>query len=274
MMKNIIEPSIEKLFNLAGKTAIVTGGANGIGKAISFRLAEAGADIIVSDINLEKANETVNEINKNGGKAKAIKADVTSLADITKIVEDTLIEFGSIDILVNNAGIYPMSPFLEMTEENWDKVINVNLKGTFMYSQAIAKKMKRKGGKIINIASIAGIHPRRNMVHFVSSKGRVIMLTKAMARELALLNFTVNAVAPGYIATGTLQNLVKTMIAPDITQEQITSALEARIPMGRMGKADDVAKIVLFLASGLSGYMTGETIVVDGGFLLSLLILE
>ena len=268
-MKNILEPSIEKLLNLFGKTAIVTGGAMGLGKAISFRLAEVGTNVVVSDINLEKAKETVTEITKNGGKAKALQADVSSLADTNKVIEDTIAEFGSIDILVNNAGIYPVTPFLDISEQNWDKVININLKGTFIHSQAVAKKMKGKGGKIINLASIDGQHPTGNVAHYDTSKGGVVMMTKSMAKELAPLNITVNAVAPGYILTGGLSNSFKSLEAFGMKPEEISSGLTARIPMGRMGNPDDIAKIVLFLASGLSGYMTGETIVADGGFLLS-----
>jgi 2-deoxy-D-gluconate 3-dehydrogenase len=274
-MKNLIEPSIGKLLNLSGKTAIVTGGAMGIGRAICYRLAEAGAAVLITDINLEKAQECANAIIKGGGKATALKADVSSVDDTESVMKTAISEFGSIDILVNNAGIYPMVPVLEMSESLWDKVIAINLKGTFIHSQAAAKKMKElgKSGKIINIASIDGLHPTGNLVHYDSSKGGVVMMTKALAKDLASYNITVNAIAPGGIATEGAtaggEEAMKAMTAMGMSQEQMASAFTARIPMGKMGVPDDIAKAVLFLASDLASYMTGEIIVVDGGYLLS-----
>lgn len=274
-MESIVDRITSDLLNLTGKTVVVTGGAMGIGRAISKRLAEAGANVIISDINLEKANKTVNDIKSSDGKALAIKADVTSPRDAEMVLQKAVDEFGSIDIIVNNAGIYPMTPFLEMTEEIWDKVISINLKGTFLHAQAAARKMKDKGkgGKIINLASIDGLHPTGNLVHYDSSKGGVVMMTKAMAKELGEHNITVNAVAPGGINTeGTAamsEASVQQMMASGMTQEQIMQAFAARIPLGRMGVPDDIAKVVLFLASDMSNYMTGEVIVVDGGYLLS-----
>ena len=271
-MESVVAQRTSDLLNLTGKTVVVTGGAMGIGKAISKRLAEAGANVIISDINLEKANETVNDIKHHDGKALAIKADVTKPSDVDMVLQKAIDEFGSLDIIVNNAGIYPMMPFLEMTEQLWDKVININLKGVFLHSLAAAKKMKEKG-KIINIASIDGLHPTGNLVHYDSSKGGVVMMTKAMAKDLAPHHITVNAIAPGGINTeGTAamgEESMKQMMASGMTQEQIIEAFSARIPVGRMGEPDDIAKVVLFLASDMSSYMTGEIIVVDGGYLLS-----
>ena len=274
-MESILKPSINNLVNLTGKTAIVTGGAMGIGRAICYRLAEAGAAVLISDIALEKAEEAANAIVKAGGKAKAIKADVSSTTDTENVIKTAVSEFGSIDILVNNAGIYPMVPVLELSEKTWDKVIAINLKGTFIHSQAAAKKMKELGktGKIINIASIDGLHPTGNLVHYDSSKGGVVMMTKALAKDLGQFKITVNAIAPGGIATEGASAMgeesMKAMAAMGMSQEEITSAFTARIPMGRMGVPDDIAKAVLFLASDLASYMTGEVIVVDGGYLLS-----
>lgn len=274
-MKNLLEPQINSFLNLSGKTAIVTGGAMGIGKAICYRLAEAGVSVAVIDIALEKAEETANAINKAGGKAIAVQADVGSLPNAEKVFKTVNDKLGPIDILVNNAGIYPMSSVLEITETLWDKVIAINLKGTFIYSQLAAKKMKEKGirGKIINIASIDGLHPTGNLVHYDSSKGGVVMMTKAMAKELGPFKISVNGIAPGGISTEGAsamgQESMKAMIAMGIKPEEMTKAFMARIPLARMGVPDDIAKAVLFLASDLSSYMTGEVIVVDGGYLLS-----
>lgn len=274
-MKNILDPSINNLIDLTGKVAIVTGGAMGIGRAISYRLAEAGASVIISDIDNERGEETASSISNAGGKAKFIKADVSKVTDVENTIRMTLSEFNGIDILVNNAGIFPMVPVLEMTEDDWDKVINVNLKGTFIHSQIISKKMKEmgKGGKIINIASIDGFHPTGNLVHYDSSKGGVVMMTKSLAKELAPFKISVNAIAPGGINTEGTANMsdavLKSMVANGMSQEAIMASFTARIPLGRMGKPDDIAKTVLFLASDLSNYITGETIIVDGGYLLS-----
>lgn len=240
----------------------MAGGALGIGKGISLRLAEAGAAVMIADINLDAARETAAEIKDNGGKAVAIRADTSSLTDAQKVVQATVDTFGSIDILINNAGIYPFSPALELTEALWDKVLNINLKGLFFYAQAAAQKMVEsgKGGKIINLASIDALHPTGNLVHYDASKGGVVMVTKALALELGRHNITVNAIAPvGIQTTGSMP----------VSADEIIKAFVARIPAGRMGQPDDIAKVALFLASPAADYMTGSLVVVDGGFLLS-----
>jgi 2-dehydro-3-deoxy-D-gluconate 5-dehydrogenase len=254
-------PSIAQLFDLTGKAAIVTGGAMGIGQGIALRLAEAGAGVMVTDINLEAATNTVNQIRSKGGKAEAIKADAASVADAKRTVQETVRAFGRLDIIVNNAGIYPFAPALQMTEELWDKVLDINLKGLFFYSQAAAQEMMNEGhgGKIINIASIDALHPTGNLVHYDASKGGVVMVTKALALELGPHNITVNAIAPGGIQTPGAGGPV----SPD----EFVQAFIARIPMRRMGVPDDIAKVVFFLASGASDYMTGSLVVVDGGVL-------
>jgi 2-deoxy-D-gluconate 3-dehydrogenase len=254
-------PSIAQLFDLTGKAAIVTGGAMGIGQGIALRLAEAGAGVMITDINLEAANNTVIQIRSKGGKAEAIKGDASSVADAKRTVQEAVRAFGRLDIIVNNAGIYPFAPALQMTEELWDKVLDINLKGLFFYSQAAAQEMMNEGhgGKIINIASIDALHPTGNLVHYDASKGGVVMVTKALALELGPHNIMVNAIAPGGIQTPGASG--------PVTSDEFLQAFIARIPLRRVGVPDDIAKVVFFLASGASDYMTGSLIVVDGGVL-------
>ncbi len=264
--------TIKELFDLSGKAALVTGGATGIGQAISQRLAEAGASVMIADINLEAAKQTASEINSNECSSKACEVDASQASHAIQSVKDTVEAFGSIDILVNNAGIYPVSPMLETTKELWDKVIGLNLSGPFLFSQAAAQAMvdSGKGGKIINMASVDGMRPTGYLAHYNSSKGGIIMLTKAMALEMAPHNILVNAVAPGGIITGgTMQTGMEMQEVTGKTLEQMAVDIGARMPIGRMGEPDEVARVVLFLASGLANYITGETIVVDGGYLLA-----
>jgi 2-deoxy-D-gluconate 3-dehydrogenase len=253
--------SIAHLFDLTGKAAIVTGGAMGIGQGIALRLAEAGAGVLITDINLEAAFNTVNQIRSKGGKAEAIKADASSVADAKRTVQETVRAFGRLDIIVNNAGIYPFAPALQMTEELWDKVLDINLKGLFFYSQAAAQEMMNEGhgGKIINIASIDALHPTGNLVHYDASKGGVVMVTKALALELGPHNIMVNAIAPGGIQTPGASG--------PVTSDEFLQAFISRIPLRRVGVPDDIAKVVFFLASGASDYMTGSLVVADGGVL-------
>src|SRR5437660_3123276 len=254
-------PNIAQIFDLTGKTAIVTGAAMGIGQGIALRLAEAGAAVMITDINLEAANNTVNQIRSKGGKADATNADAASVADARRTVQETLQAFGRLDILVNNAGIYPFAPALQVTEELWDKVLDINLKGLFFYSQAAAQEMMNEGhgGKIINIASIDALHPTGNLVHYDASKGGVVMVTKALALELGPHNIMVNAIAPGGIQTPGASG--------PVTSDEFLQAFISRIPLRRVGVPDDIAKVVFFLASEASNYMTGSLLVVDGGFL-------
>ncbi|MFX1282421.1 MAG: SDR family NAD(P)-dependent oxidoreductase [Promethearchaeota archaeon] len=276
-MTNILSPSISELVNLTGKTAIVTGGAMGIGQAICYRLAEAGAAVMVVDINLDAAKETAKTISDKGGKAKALLADASSLDDAKKVIQSTVDEFGGIDILVNNAGIYPMSPALDTTETLWDKVLGLNLKGVFFYNQAAAKRMIEagKGGKIISVASGAGLKPSgMNLVHYDTSKAGVIMMTKSLATEMAPHKINVNAIAPGAIDTPgskvTFAAMKEQLIASGMSPEEAEKMTDftTRVPLGRMGIPDDIAKGILFLACDLSEYITGFTLVVDGGSLL------
>ena len=177
--------TIAQLFDLSGKGAIVTGGGMGIGRAIVMRLAEAGAAVMIVDIDMDAAGKVVQRVKEKGGKAEAIKADIRSLADAKKVAEATVKAFGSLDILVNNAGIYPISNALETTEELWDRTLDINLKGTFFFSQAAAREMvkAKRGGRIINMASIDAVHPMGEVSHYNASKGGVLSLTKALALE-------------------------------------------------------------------------------------------
>lgn len=264
--------TIAELYDLNRKCAVVTGGGIGIGQAISLRLAEAGANVLITDINLEAGNQTVERIKTNGGKAHAIQADASSAADAKKTAKAAIETFGGLDILVNNAGIYPVCPVMDISESLWDKVLDLNLKGTFLYAQAIAEVMIKAdtGGKIINMASVDGMRPTGFVVHYNASKGGVIMLTKAMALELAPHKITVNAVAPGGILTpGTCVTGEEMQQVTGKSLDQMAVDIGQRIPLGRMGEPDEVACVVLFLASGAADYMTGEIVVVDGGYLLS-----
>ncbi len=264
--------TIAELFDLSGQGALVTGGAVGIGQAIAVRLAEAGADVMISDINIEAAEQTVDQIKSQVGKAQAIRADASNQDDAMKMVQATVSAFGHLDILVNNAGIYPLMPFMQVSEELWDSVLDLNLKGTFLCSQTAAKEMINQGtgGKIINLSSIDGLHPSGSAAYYSSSKSGIIMLTKAMALELAPHKILVNAVAPGSIITpGTdsvREGLSNTLGIPP---ETILEGFMPRVPLQRMGQPDDIARVVLFLASAASDYITGDVIVTDGGFLLS-----
>ncbi|HRR45614.1 MAG TPA: SDR family NAD(P)-dependent oxidoreductase [Candidatus Paceibacterota bacterium] len=252
------------MFNLSNKVAIVTGARQGMGKAHAFTLAEAGAKVVISDLSLADCQKVAEEIEKKYSvKTLAIKCDVSQKEEVENLVKETINQFKKIDILVNNAGICQNKPFLELTEEDWEKTININLKGEFLMAQEVAKEMiKQKSGSIINIASIAmgqeGIG-FLNLVHYCASKGGVIGMTEAMALELAPYNIRVNAVAPGIIETPMI-NFLKT------DSQSLENSL-SRIPLRRLGKPEEVSNLVLFLASDESSYITGSTLVIDGGYL-------
>jgi len=213
----------------------------------------------------------VEQIKVRDGKAQAIHADASSAADAEKVTQATVEAFGHLDILVNNAGIFPHSPVLEISEGIWDRVLDINIKGVYFYSRAAAKEMIKagQGGKIVNMASMEGLHPRADLAHYVTSKGGVVMLTKALALELAPHNILVNAIAPGGIMTPGAVEQAVALEALGRSLEEIGDTFLARLPLGRMGEPDDVAKVVLFLASAAADYMTGSVVLVDGGYLLS-----
>ncbi|HYA93821.1 MAG TPA: 3-oxoacyl-[acyl-carrier-protein] reductase [Thermodesulfobacteriota bacterium] len=241
---------------LTGKVALVTGAAQGIGRAIGLLLARNGADIVVSDINLEKAEETAKEIRAIGPKAMALKVDVSNLSDVERMVEGILEKLAKIDILVNNAGITRDKLILRMTEEDWDAVLGVNLKGTFNCTKAVIRHMtKQRSGKIVNIASVVGEMGNAGQANYSASKAGVIGLTKTIAREYAQRGINVNAIAPGYIETPMTEAL------PGKAKEE----LKKLIPMERLGKPEDVAEAVLFLVSEESNYITGQVLNVNGG---------
>ncbi|MFZ2126367.1 MAG: SDR family NAD(P)-dependent oxidoreductase [Candidatus Microsaccharimonas sp.] len=254
--------TIDSLLTLNGKVAFVTGAAMGIGQAIVRRLHQAGAMVIVSDLNRDAADTLANELNElRAGSAHSFGLDVSRASEVEAAFAYTLEKCGSLDILVNNAGIYPFQNVMDMNEADFMRVIDVNLKGVFLCTQNAATAMN-DGGKIINITSIDAIHPSMaGLAHYDASKHGVWGFTKNIALELAERNITVNAIAPGAIATPGVGSIDGEI--PDTLK-----AMEARIPMKRIGQGDDIAKATLFLASDLSSYMTGSQIVVDGGLLL------
>lgn len=258
--------SIAQLFDLGGKGALVTGGALGIGQAIAARLAEAGAAVAIADINESAGAETVAQIVRAGGTASFVRADAGSASDAQVAVAQAVQTLGGVHILVNNAGIFPFSSALETTEALWDRVLDINLKSQFFYTQAAARAMidAGHGGAIVNIASIDAFHPTGNLVHYDASKGGAVMLTKSLAKELGPRGIRVNAIAPGGVNTPG----ARTAQGAPIMDTAAVQAMMARLPLGRMGEPDDIATVALFLASDAARYVTGTTIVVDGGFLL------
>ncbi len=241
---------------LKGKVALVTGAAQGIGKAVALLLARNGADIVVSDVNLEKAEETAREIEGLGQRALATKTNVADANDVERMVQAVLEQFGRIDILVNNAGITRDKLLLRMSDEDWDAVLGVNLRGTFLCTRAVIRPMaKQKSGKIVSIASVVGAMGNAGQANYGASKAGVIGFTKTIAREYAGRGINVNAIAPGYIETPMTEAL------PDKAKEE----LKRLIPMDRLGKPEDVAEAVLFLVSEASNYITGQVLHVNGG---------
>lgn len=262
-----------KLLDLTGKVAIVTGGAMGIGLGIVRRLAEAGATVVIADMDQEKAQKAVSDLTAKGWKVKAIKCDVSSEDEVKKMVQETVSSFGSLDILVNNAGIYPNIPVSKMTFEDFDKILAINLEGVFLTTKYASEKMiaQGKGGKIINITSIDALHPSMvGLSAYDASKHGLWGFTKNSALELAPHKIWVNAIAPGGIATpGVAKLQAAAPTAAGVDPQKTIEAFMAKIPMKRMGEPDEIGKVALFLASEMSSYMTGSQIVVDGGALLS-----
>jgi 3-oxoacyl-[acyl-carrier protein] reductase len=241
---------------LDGKVAIVTGGAQGIGEAIAVTLAKEGASIAVLDVNLEKAAETAAKLKEFGVESEAFKCDVSNSANVEEVTNLVVDKFKRIDILVNNAGITRDNLLVRMTEQEWDLVIAINLKGTFNFTKSVGKlMMKQRFGSMINISSVIGLMGNAGQTNYAATKAGVIGITKSVAKELGGRNVRVNAVCPGYINTAMTAKLT----------DEVKNAMISIIPAKRMGEAQDVANAVLFLASDLSSYVTGETIRVDGG---------
>jgi len=238
------------------RVALITGASRGIGKSIALALAARGAKIVAVDVDLAATEAMVAELKSAGTEAVAVEGNVTDPASVEKMVQSALDAFGQIDILVNNAGITRDALLLRMKDEEWDAVLNVNLKGAFLCSRALAKVMsKQRYGRIINIASVVGQMGNAGQANYCASKAGLIGLTKSNARELAKRSVTVNAVAPGFIATA----------MTDALPEKVREELAAQIPLERLGSADDIANAVVFLAQEASGYITGQVIAVNGG---------
>jgi len=254
-------------FSLEGKVAIVTGGSRGIGEAIAIEYAKAGADVAVTSRKLPELERVAGEIRKLGRKALAIETHVGRLDQIQNLIAKVMAEFGKIDILVNNAGTSQAMPALEYTERAWDAVMNLNIKGLFFLSQGVAKIMKEKGGgSIINIASVSGIKAEVPVIAYSVSKAGVIMATKSMAVEWGQYHIRVNAIAPGPIETRLYDSHFINM-----TEEQIKKAHEVvgnRLPVKHLGQPYEIADAAVYLASDASSFMTGHTMVIDGGTLL------
>jgi len=242
--------------DLKGRVAIVTGGAQGIGKSIATQLALAGANVVIADVAEEMAKSTAEEISQKGSEAVSIVVDVSSLSSVEEMVKKTLDKFDRIDILINNAGITRDALVMRMKEEDWDMVLDINLKGAFNCIKIVSPiMMKQRFGKIVNIASIVGINGNAGQANYSASKGGLIALTKTCAKELASRQINVNAVAPGFIQTSMTERL----------SAEVREKLSSQIPLGKIGNPDDVANAVLFLVSEKSSYITGEVIKVDGG---------
>jgi len=244
---------------LEGKVALITGGARGIGREIAMLFANKGANIAICDVNLEEAQKTAKEIEDLGRQGIAFKADVTSSSQVQDMADKILDKFNKIDILINNAGITKDNLLLRMSEEDWDKVIAVNLKGTFICTKIVSRIMlKQRSGKIVNLASIIGIMGNAGQANYAASKAGIIGLTKSAAKELASRNICVNAIAPGFIMTDMTAKL----------PEEVQKKMLSMIPLARFGEAKDVADLALFLSSESSSYITGQVIQVDGGMLM------
>jgi 3-oxoacyl-[acyl-carrier protein] reductase len=244
---------------LKDRVAFVTGAAQGIGREIALTFASEGADIVIGDINLEKAIKAQADIEALGRKALALELDVTDYAKLTEALNKILDKFKKVDILVNNAGITKDNLILRMGDAEWDAVIGVNLKGTFNCTKAVSRLMiKQRYGKIINVASIIGIIGNAGQANYSASKAGIIALTKTAAKELASRNINVNAVAPGFIQTEMTARL----------PEDLKQKMQEAIPLGRFGSPVDVAAVCVFLASEEASYITGQTIIVDGGMVM------
>lgn len=268
-----MKTAIEKLFGLSGKVALVTGGAMGIGRGIALRLAEAGASVMVVDLaSPAEARETLEEIRAAGVGASYIQADLRDIPNLSRLADQTVEQLGGIDILVNNAGIFNYCPVTEISEELWDRTVDLNLKAVAFLSKAVIRKMIElgHGGTIINVSSTDSMKPTGNLAHYDSSKGGVHMLTRALAKEAAAYGIRVNEIAPGGVQTPGVMKIA----GPDLTPEQMaamqeqTSQFLKRLPLGRMGEPAEIGSAALFLAGEASSYMTGSTLVADGGLLL------
>lgn len=246
-----------KRLTLKGKVGIVTGAASGIGEAIANKIAQEGCILIANDVDGPSLNKVVEEIQSLGFKAIGFEANIAKKSEVELLVQTVIQKFGKIDLLVNNAGIYPASPVLELSEEEWDRVININLKGVFNCSQAVIGHMaKQRSGAIVNIGSLDGKNPSGGNAHYSAAKAGVMNLTKTFAVEFAKYGIRVNCVAPGWVATPKV-----------LANERWKTAIKG-IPLGRLAKTEEIAEGVLFLLSSSSSYITGEILDVNGGLMM------
>lgn len=244
---------------LIDKVAVITGGSSGIGKATAIRFAKEGAKVIIWDVNLTDAEKVIEEIKEIGGIGKAYEVDVTDRKQIEEATNRVIEEFDKIDILINNAGITMDATLLKMKEEQWDKVIDINLKGTFNCGQVIAKHMaERQSGVILNAASVVGLYGNFGQTNYAASKWGVIGMTKTWAKELGRKNIRVNAVAPGFISTDMVKKI----------PEKVLNMMKEKALLGRLGTPEEVANAYLFLASDEASFITGTVLSVDGGVVL------
>jgi len=248
--------------DLKDKVAIITGARRGMGRAQALKLAALGCKVVLADISQDDCQKVAHEIEQSGGQAIACQCDISNKAEVERMVDLAMKEFGKIDILVNNAGICQFKPFLQISEQEWDRTLDINLKGYFLCAQAVAREMaKQKRGVIVNIASVAmgqvgmGF---QNLVHYCASKGGIVAMAEAMALELAPLGIRVNTIAPGAIDTP--------MVSTVKEDAKMLEGILAKIPLQRMGRSEEIANVVAFLASDESSYMTGSVVVVDGGW--------
>jgi len=247
-------------FDLSHKTAIVTGASQGIGKTIAIEMAKSGAIVFCLARNKEALDATIKKITENGGKATAFSCDISNNDDFKSIVLNIVKENGSIDILVNNAGITKDNLLMRMSDDQWDDVLNINLKGSFTCTRSVIKyMMKKKFGRIINITSIVGITGNAGQANYAASKSGLIGLTKSIAKEVASRGITANCVAPGWIETSMTDQL----------STEVKNKFLSQIPTGKIGQSKDIANTVIFLASDEAGYITGQTITVDGGRIIN-----
>jgi 2-deoxy-D-gluconate 3-dehydrogenase len=262
-LSNVNEKGLKKvlssrnLFNLSGKVAVVTGASRGLGKAMALGLSEAGAKVVVTDV-LE-VDIAVKEIKKRGREVLGLKVDVSRKKDVVRMVQQTVKKFGRIDILINNAGILKMTPAEKISEKDWDKVININLKGQFLCAQEVGKRMlKQKSGRIINIASVAGKFGFAGISSYNASKAGIILLTKTLAVEWGKHGINVNAICPGVFATKMIEGLLK--------DTGFLKMIKTRVPLGRYADPKELVGAAVFLASEASSYVNGHALVVDGGW--------
>ena len=247
-------------FDLSHKTAIVTGASQGIGKTIAIEMAKSGAIVFCLARNKEALDTTIKKITENGGKATAFSCDISNNDDFKSIILNIVKEYGSIDILVNNAGITKDNLLMRMSDDQWDDVLNINLKGSFTCIRSVIKyMMKKKFGRIINITSIVGITGNAGQANYAASKSGLIGLTKSIAKEVASRGITANCVAPGWIETSMTDQL----------STEVKNKFLSQIPTGKIGQSKDIANAVIFLASDEAGYITGQTITVDGGRIIN-----